>query len=291
MIRLRTVDLPYDGRYDVQSALALLSAHTIPGTERTDLATGRHTRMVPGASGPVAVSVVFADDHVRVSLDADVPVDVDRIVGDVRWWLDLDADLDAVTTLLGGDPVLGPMLAARPGLRVVGHPDVAEAAITTVLGQQVSVAAGTTFAARLVAAYGEPGPAGLRRFPRPTTLARTDVDELRAAVGLTASRARAVVAVAQAFADGIEVTRHTDPAEARRRLLAITGVGPWTVDYLGVRALGDRDAFPAGDLVLRRALGATTTAEAAAASAAWSPLRAYAAVHLWTAVAYLPVAS
>lgn len=283
------VDLPYDDDYDVGAALALLAAHAIPGSERVDVAARRYTRLLPTDAGPVAVTITFDHGSFRVDLDTDgATPDVDSIADDVRWWLDLDADLSAVTTLLGADPTIGPLLAARPGLRVVGEPDIVAAAVTTVIGQQVSVAAGRTFAARLVTAYGTPGPSGLLDLPRPATLARADVDDLRAAVGLTNARACTVVAVARAFADGLDVTRHTDPGEARRRLLEIPGVGPWTVDYLAVRALGDRDAFPAGDLVLRRALGVASTAEAVTAAAAWSPLRAYAAVHLWTATAYVP---
>lgn len=281
------VDLPYEGRFDIDSAVALLAAHTIPGAERTDVAARRHTRVVTRGNAAVAVTVTFDHGRLRADLTFDDPtLDADRVIADVRWWLDLDADLTRVAAHLGADATIGPLVAARPGLRVIGEPDTAAAAVTTVLGQQVSVAAGRTFAARLVAAYGTDGPAGLRRFPAPETLAGADADDLRVAVGLTTTRARTVVAVARAFADGIDITRETDPAEARRRLLAIPGVGPWTADYLAVRALGDRDAFPAGDLVLRRALGVTSTTEAVAASAAWSPVRAYAAIHLWTATAY-----
>jgi 3-methyladenine DNA glycosylase/8-oxoguanine DNA glycosylase len=281
------VDLPYEGRYDVDAAVALLAAHTVPGAEHTDVAARRHTRLMSRDTVPVAVTVSFAEERVRAELAFDDPaLDTDRVVADLRWWLDLDADLTEVASVLGTDSTIGPLVTARPGLRVIGEPDIAAAAVTTVLGQQVSVAAGRTFASRLIAAYGAGGPAGLRRFPAPETLAGTDPADLRAVVGLTTTRARTVVAVAAAFADGIGISRDTDPVEARRRLLAIPGVGPWTADYLAVRALGDRDAFPAGDLVLRRALAVTSTAEALAAAEAWSPLRAYAAVHLWTATAY-----
>jgi 3-methyladenine DNA glycosylase/8-oxoguanine DNA glycosylase len=174
--------------------------------------------------------------------------------------------------------LLAPLLAARPTLRVIGSPDHFQSAVTTVLGQQVSLAAGRTFAGRLVAAFGAPGPNGFRAFPRPETLAAADPEKLRAAVGLTRARARTVLALSQAWRDaGRELEPH--------KLLAIPGIGQWTVDYLSVR-FGDRDAFTPGDLVLRRALGGVTAREAAARSEVWRPFRAYALVHLWTEAAY-----
>jgi 3-methyladenine DNA glycosylase/8-oxoguanine DNA glycosylase len=207
----------------------------------------------------------------------------------VRDWLDLDADLDDVERGFADDPVLGPLVAARPGIRVTGNPDGFETAVMTVLGQQVSLAAARTFTGRLVAAYGEPiAGTGLTRFPRADRLAAADVDELRAAVGVTNSRARTIHALAEVVADGLVIAPDVDHADARRRLLAVPGIGPWTVEYLAVRALGDRDAWPAGDLVLRRVMGGLTTKQAEAAGAVWSPWRAYALFHLWAAV--LPTA-
>jgi DNA-3-methyladenine glycosylase II/AraC family transcriptional regulator of adaptative response / DNA-3-methyladenine glycosylase II len=155
-----------------------------------------------------------------------------------------------------------------------------------VLGQQVSLAAARTFGARLVAAYGAPGPGDLTSFPIPEALATVPVEELRATVGLTGARAATLHGLAAAAASGLPLAAGTDPALFRASLLALPGIGPWTADYLAVRVLGDRDAFTASDLVLRRALGGVSVAAADAASQAWRPYRAYALFHLWTATSY-----
>jgi 3-methyladenine DNA glycosylase/8-oxoguanine DNA glycosylase len=142
----------------------------------------------------------------------------------------------------------------------------------------VSLAAGRTFAGRLVEAFGNPGPDGFVSFPRPAILAAADPEELRSAVGLTSARARTVLALSRAWHD-------SDGQVCWSELLRIPGIGPWTVDYLAVR-FGDRDAFTPGDLVLRRALGGIPAREAEALSEAWRPYRAYALVHLWTEAVY-----
>ena len=296
--RVRRLSLAVEGDYDPAHAVGLLAAHSVPGAELTDVAASTHSRVVDLGDGDgarlVRLDVHLAADVVEVDV---VPADGvelgDRDLGRAdaltRRWLDLDGDLAPVQAAFRGDPVLGPLVRARPGIRVTGSPDGFETAVMTVLGQQVSLAAARTFTGRLVAAHGVDVPGtGLRRFPRAEALAAVDVDELRAAVGVTNARARTLSALAAVVADGLVVSPEVDLADARRRLLAVPGIGPWTVEYLSVRALADRDAWPAGDLVLRRVLGGVSTAEAEAASAPWSPFRAYALFHLWAAV--LPTA-
>ncbi|KAE8764242.1 DNA-3-methyladenine glycosylase family protein [Georgenia thermotolerans] len=272
--------------FAVAPVLAALAAHAVPGVELADPAAARHTRSVPAPHGPAVVAVHLTAEHVDATVHAH-PADEAAVVALVRRWLDLDADPAAVAAVLGADPLLGPLVAARPGLRVLGHVDGFEAAAVTVLGQQVSLAAARTFAGRLVAAYGGPAPLGLRAFPRPAVIAAAAPEELRAAVGITGARARTLIALAVACADGLDLRPGQDPAEVRRRLLALPGIGPWTADYLALRALGDRDALPATDLVLRRALGNPPAADVVGQAERWRPLRAYAVTHLWTAQAYL----
>lgn len=223
----------------------------------------------------VPLALELTPDGARVSAadDAVLPL--------VRAWLDLDSDVVAIGAALARDPLLAPLVAARPGLRATQYPEPFEAAVMAVLGQQVSVAAARTFGGRAVTAFGEPGGLGLRAFPTPAALLAGPLEELRAAIGVTRARAATVRAVAAAFADGLVLDRAGDLPEQRRLLLAIPGIGPWTADYLGLRLLGDPDAFPAGDLVLRRALGGVSTADADRASQAWRPHRAHAAFHLW----------
>ncbi|ATQ29627.1 MULTISPECIES: DNA-3-methyladenine glycosylase family protein [Rhodococcus] len=262
--------------------LAALRSHTVAGLERHDADTGTHVRSVRGRYGPTVVAIRPGSEHVSVRIDADRR-DLPEVEQTVRRWLDLDADPAVIDAALGADPYLAPMVAARPGLRVLGTTDWFDTAVQTVLGQQVSVAAAATFAGRLVARYGDPGRDGLLCFPLPTGLVGADPHELQAAVGLTGARVRTVLALARAAADGLDPS---DPVRFRRDLLGLPGIGPWTVDYLAVRVLGDRDACPVGDLVLRRALGVDTAREVTVRTRRWSPWRAYASFHLWTHAAY-----
>ncbi|MHC3370213.1 DNA-3-methyladenine glycosylase family protein [Rhodococcus aetherivorans] len=263
--------------------LAALRSHTVAGLERHDAATGTHVRSVraarPGGGRDPAPA---AAEHVPIRIDADRR-DLPEVEQLVRRWLDLDAEPAVIDAALGADPQLARMVAARPGLRVLGTTDWFDTAVQTVLGQQVSVAAAATFAGRLVARYGDPGSGAMRCFPAPERLAAADADEMQGAVGLTRARVRTVLALARAAADGLDPA---EPVRFRTDLAALPGIGPWSVDYLAVRVLGDRDAYPAGDLVLRRALGVGSAREATARARQWSPWRAYAAFHLWTHAAY-----
>jgi AraC family transcriptional regulator of adaptative response / DNA-3-methyladenine glycosylase II len=271
--------IPVDGRFEADLVLRMLANHAVPGVEVADPAAGRHRRLINTAAGPTPVSLRLNQAGVEVAVhDHDLRSEVDERV---RRWFDLDADLEGVHQVLRTDPTLAPMIISRPGLRILEYPDPFEAAIVTVLGQQVSVAAARTFAGRLVTAYGAPGPSGLTCFPTAERLVAADFTELRSAVGVTNARARTVQAVAAAFRG------RSDAPLDRSELLALPGVGPWTADYLAVRSTGDRDAFPAGDLVLRQAMGGIDARAAAARSEAWRPFRAYALFHLWVSAAYL----
>jgi AraC family transcriptional regulator of adaptative response / DNA-3-methyladenine glycosylase II len=216
---------------------------------------------------PEGVTLTTAVDDLRVLPDA---------VLRCRRLIDADADPSAVDDVLGRDKLLAPLVRARPGLRVPGATDGFELLVRTILAQQVSVRAAHTFAHRLVVAYGKPldAPVGTltHRFPTADALADASYD----GIGLTAARCRSVRAAATAHAAGeLVLDPSADREDMRKRLLALPGVGPWTAEYVAMRALGDPDAYPGTDLVLRR------RAEPAKA-AAWSPWRSYAAMHLWT---------
>lgn len=250
------------------------------------------TRLLRGAEGPVHATVVLASDGsaVHAHLELTSLVDLAPTVTRLRRWLDLDADPALVAGALGDDPLLAPLVAARPGLRVPGTTDAFELAVRAVLGQQVSTAAARTIAGRLVAEYGEPGVDGLSFFPSAATLASVGTPALRA-LGLNEGRASTIGVVARAVVDGLRLDPGVDREHVRDALLALPGIGPWTADYVALRALGDPDVFPAGDLVLRRAMaelpgGAGEPVDvrsAAARAAVWSPWRGYAAQHLWSA--------
>jgi AraC family transcriptional regulator of adaptative response / DNA-3-methyladenine glycosylase II len=207
-----------------------------------------------------------------------------QVVSRCRHLLDLDADpLPIMDVLAAGGP-LAPLAAARPGLRVPGAYDGFELAVRAVLGQQVSLAAARTFAARLADRFGErlDLPAGADGsepallFPTAGRLADADLSGL----GLTTARQVTLRALAAAVAGGkVALDRGADPEETAARLAGLPGIGPWTVAYILMRAVGDPDAFPASDLGLRRALQRLGAAPALADR--WRPWRAYAAVHLW----------
>jgi AraC family transcriptional regulator, regulatory protein of adaptative response / DNA-3-methyladenine glycosylase II len=190
----------------------------------------------------------------------------------------LGRDPAAADAALGRDPVLGPLVAARPGLRVPGTVDGGELAIRAVLGQQVSVAAARTLAARLVALAGEPlaAPDGTLTHAWPAPAA---IVEVAPSLPLPRARQRTVAAVAGAVADGL---RLEPGADARAELLALPGVGPWTAEYVAMRALGDADAWLPTDLGVRR--GLARLGVGAEVSDAWRPFRAHAVMHLWAAL-------
>ncbi|MEU5841606.1 AlkA N-terminal domain-containing protein [Rhodococcus sp. NPDC047139] len=283
----------------VAPMLAMLRSHVVPGHEHHDAESGTHRRAVRTKGGAAHVTVRFEDlmkpssrepgevRHLEVVVETAYAVEVEEVVAVVEQWLDLATDPTVVDSAFRSDPVLGPLVRANPGLRVVGTTDWFATAVSTVLGQQVSVAAACTFGGRLVAAFGDDATGGLRCFPGPHRLARIDPDELRAAIGTTQSRARTLAHLARAAADGLA----PEQSSFAEDLLALPGIGSWTVDYLSLR-IGDRDACPSGDLVLRRALGVTTAREVARQAERWRPWRAYAVMHLWMQAAYsLPKSS
>lgn len=286
--------LPHPVPLAVEPLLAFLAAHAVPGVERHNGPARVHTRLVPAPHGPALVRVAFpaaGGDHVDLTCEAAHPDDVAHVVARVRSWLDLDTDTTGAEELLAADPVLAPAVAARPGLRVPGSVDGTETALLAVLGQQVSLAAARTFAARLLDAFGTVGPGGLRWLPDPAVLATAGPEQLQRATGVTHARARTLHVVAAAAADGLSLDACPgDPdsrAATRRALLALPGIGPWTADYVGLRCLRDPDAFLPGDLVLRRVLGVRTPREADRLAEPWRPYRGYALLHLWTGAVFV----
>jgi AraC family transcriptional regulator of adaptative response / DNA-3-methyladenine glycosylase II len=185
--------------------------------------------------------------------------------------------------------VLGRLVEARPGLRPVGAWDAFEVGVRAIVGQQVSVAGATTMIGRLVERLGTPV-AGLAElglthlFPAPEELRSADLSGL----GLTSARQSAIRTFAAAVADGeLALDRSLPLDRFVADVSSLPGLGPWTAQYLALR-MGEPDAFPAGDLALRRGAGVATSAELAALAEAWRPHRATAAVHLWAAAGAAP---
>jgi AraC family transcriptional regulator of adaptative response / DNA-3-methyladenine glycosylase II len=264
-----------------------LAARAVPGVEAGDATRYSRILSLPRASGVLhatapAPGATWLDCVLRLDDFRDLPAAVER----TRRLFDLDADPVAVDQLLCRDPVLRPSVRKLPGIRVPGHVDGDEVAIRAIIGQQISVQAATRIATILVERYGGSvpgeGPLG-RMFPDAATLAKVDPEELP----MPRARGRTLVALATALADGtVRLDAGADRDDVATRLSAIKGIGPWTVSYVRMRALGDPDAFLPGDLALRRAIersGRPSDERAATEAAqAWRPYRSYAMLHLWT---------
>jgi AraC family transcriptional regulator of adaptative response / DNA-3-methyladenine glycosylase II len=269
--------------FDAARLIGFLAGRQVDGIERVDCDAYRRTLALPHGSGLV-VAHARADQVEATFMLSDLR-DLGTAVERCRLLLDLDADPDAVDGQLAGSTVIGPLARQRRGLRVPGHVDGFELAVRAIVGQQVSVAGARTVLGRLVQQHGRPmslpeRPAGLDRlFPTADALAAVDPDSLP----MPRARGRALVAVAAAVADRrVLLDRGTDRRDVRSTLLALPGIGPWTADYIAMRALGDPDVWMGTDLgVVRalRSLGHPQIGESELATL--RPWRSYAVMHLW----------
>ncbi|HWI43792.1 MAG TPA: Ada metal-binding domain-containing protein [Nocardioides sp.] len=270
--------------------LDFLAVRAVPGIEVAEVrpdGSGHYARTLDLPHGPGVARLELADiegpgaSYVPLRLQLADLRDTAAAVARMRALVDADADPVVVDGHLAADPALAPLLRRRPGLRVPGHVDGAELAVRAVLGQQVTVVAARTAAARLVAAQGRPvetGVDGLTHvFPDAATVAAMDPADFR----MPRARARALVGLSAAIAGGeLVLDRGPDRAELRRRLLALPGIGPWTADYVALRALGHPDIWLPTDVGVRNALTAHPTAD----PERWAPWRSYALLHLWTSL-------
>ena len=280
--------LGYRPPHDFAAMLDFLRGRALPGVERVD--EDSYARVIAGSGGAhgwLRVSQWPGEHALRLDVHAPLASGLLDIVQRLRRMFDLDADPQAISGSLSADPALAPLLAERPGLRLPSGWDGFEIAVRAVLGQQVSVAAARTLATRLSYRFGkrlpEPIGEGLDHlFPPPEALVEADLQS----IGLTRARAATIRTMASALLDHQVDFRPERPLEDFiARWVALPGIGPWTAQYIAMRAMGHPDAFPAGDLVLRKALaedGAPLPEKAVAARAeAWRPWRAYAVIHLW----------
>ena len=270
-----TLRLQHRSPYAAEPLLDWLAGRAIAGVEESE--PGVYRRVI--GTGVVELRPVPDAGHVLARIDVDDLTSVAGLVARCRRVFDLDADPVAVDEALGADPLFADSVRRHPGMRVPGAVDGFELAVRAVLGQQVSVRAARTFAARLVERCGKPLDAArgtlTHAFPTADAIAGVDLDGL----GLTGGRVKTLRALATEVATGgLSLEPLADREETRARLAALPGIGPWTVEYIAMRALGDPDAFPATDLVLKRALDHA----GADRSDGWRPWRSYAAMHLWS---------
>jgi AraC family transcriptional regulator of adaptative response / DNA-3-methyladenine glycosylase II len=288
------VRAPYAGRELVR----FLAAHMLPDVEHSGSDWYERTLHLPHGTGRARLTVpdeqsISSTTYVACRLVVEDLRDVGSAVERCRRLLDADGDPLAVDDELGTDPRMAPLVRTRPGLRVPGSVDGDEIAIRAVLGQQISLAGAISLGDKLVQRYGAtlPSPASYdgpdRLFPRPEVVAEVDPADLP----MPRARGRALVALCRALASGdIPLDRSADRDEVRRRLLAVPGIGPWTADYVAMRALGNPDVFLPTDVGARRALAALGVAPgtAEAISHRWRPWRSYALMHLWSTLDLSP---
>jgi AraC family transcriptional regulator of adaptative response / DNA-3-methyladenine glycosylase II len=278
------VRTPFAGR----ALLDFLAMRAVAGVEVAGEGWYARTLSLPHGSGTVRLELSDEPEPGRIALVSatfrlEDLRDTGAAVERVRRLLDADCDPLAVDDQLGSDPVIGPLVRATPGLRVPGHVDGHEVAVRAVLGQQVSVAGARTVAGRLVAEHGrglaQPEEGLTHLFPDSATIAGLDPESLP----MPRSRGRALVGLCAALASGdVALDRGPDRDDVRRRLVALPGIGPWTADYIALRALGHPDVHLPTDVGVRNALAHL---RADADGSQWSPWRSYALIHLWHSLA------
>ena len=276
--------LPFRKPFCPDNLFGHLAATAVPGVEEWRAGAYRRTVRLP--HGHAVVALRPTDDHVACQISLTDQRDLASAISRCRWMLDLDADPEAVDAVLSQDPLMAPLVASNPGRRVPRTVDPAEFAVRAVLGQQVSTAAARTHAARLVVAHGDlvPDPRGglTHLFPTPAALAAMNPSDL----AMPGSRRRTLMGLVEALAQGrLDLDLGADWREAKVRLNALHGFGPWTVESIAMRSLGDPDAFLSGDLGVRLAavrLGMPATPKALTEhSHLWRPWRSYAVQYLW----------
>ena len=272
-----TVSLSPRGDYNIAPILDFLGKRALPGVERADAKT--YARVLKWGDALGWIEIGMGPKGLALTLSENLAPHLRPLVANVRGAFDLDAEMTAVDAHLATDKEMAKDVKREPGVRVPGALDGFELAIRAVLGQQVTVAGARTLTNRLVEKFGAPlekGPEGLERaFPEASALANAGAAAI-AKIGVPMKRAETLHRLASASADGKLPLARGAIASGRAALANIPGIGPWTIEYVAMRALGDPDAYPATDIALINALGRKgETLEHL------KPWRAYAAIRLW----------
>jgi AraC family transcriptional regulator of adaptative response / DNA-3-methyladenine glycosylase II len=272
-------ELAYRPPLDWSALLTYLAGRAIPGVERVEGDRYLRTVQIGKQQGWLVVEPVKAKPVLRVKLSLSLVPVLLPVLGRAKALFDLAAEPQQIAAHLGG------LALHHPGLRVPGAFDSFEIAVRTILGQQVSVKAATTLMARFVQCFGEPIAtpfASLTQLtPTAERLAEADIAAI-ASLGILATRAKSILGLAQAIADGtLSLAPGSAVEQTIAQLQALPGIGPWTAHYIAMRVLADPDVFLPTDLGIRQALGETNSKRILAIATAWQPWRSYATLHLW----------
>ncbi len=280
-----TFELSFRPPYDWRSLIEFLRARSINAVEDVEASSYRRIVRIAQNGRPHAGWVEIAPHPrkpvLRAAVSASLVKVLPALLSRVKHLMDLSCNPAEVAE------VLGPLAAARPGLRVPGAFDGFEVAVRAVLGQQVSVAAARTLAGRFAAAFGSPVDSPFAAlstsFPGPERIAKLTAGDI-SGLGVLPSRARTIIELAKALARGeIRLSPGVDVTTTLDNLRSIPGIGDWTAQYIAMRALAWPDAFPHTDLGVMKALGESSPRRVMAAAERWRPWRAYAVMHLWAA--------
>jgi len=284
------LSLAYRPPFAWPAMLGFLKARATAGVEYVTDQTYSRTMTVGEHRGWLRIGPAKGKAALAVEISTSLVPVLGVVLSVIKSFFDLDARPDVIESHLVGDSRIADAVRRWPGLRVPGAFSGFELALRAVLGQQVSVRAATTLAGRIADAFGAPIAtpiAGLSRLsPSPDRIADASASEITH-LGVTAQRAECLRALARAVADGkLRIEPAAAPEPAIAGLLAVPGIGEWTAQYIAMRGLRWPDAFPHGDLGLRKALGVKSARQVLDASEAWRPWRAYAAMHLWNRLNY-----
>jgi AraC family transcriptional regulator of adaptative response / DNA-3-methyladenine glycosylase II len=298
----------YRPPYEWKALIDFLAGRAIPGVEAAADNVYRRTVVIPGRGGVyrgwISVAPVPGKNSLALTVPAPLAPVLPKILSRVRLLFDTDSDPLGIYEKLSVMNELAPGLCA-PGIRLPGCFDPFEMSVRAILGQQITVKAARTLAARLAAALGEkirtpfedlycafPGPEQILNIKSPAAVSKSGLlkksrpaEDRLGALGITGARSRSVYALAEALSAGtITLSPRADPEAEMGALLSLPGFGPWTVQYIGMRALSWPDAFPHTDYGIKKALGEKPAKEILALSESWRPWRSYAAINLWNSL-------
>ena len=280
-----TLQLGYRPPYDWQSMLKFLATRAIHEVEFVTADTYARTIRLGNHTGWIKVSHASAKNALQVVFTHSLTPVLPALLGRLRHMFDLSARPDIIAAHLMQDATLEKSVLQNPGLRVPGAFDGFELAVRAVLGQQITVQAATKIACRYAEAFGEkietPFPELTCLTPQAQDVTRATIDDI-ARLGIIRTRSACILTLAEAFSSGrLQLEPGAHPETAIAQLVSLPGIGPWTANYIAMRALRWPDAFPKEDIAVRNNLGGVTAKQAEELSQSWRPWRSYAVMHVW----------